>query len=554
MGAFGTLARFLTVCWHVVPIIWSVARERRRFLLFGGPRAPDFDRRRRRAAELRETLVSLGPTFIKLGQLLSTRPDLMPTVYIEELSELQDDVPPAPWPAARAVIEREIGPVEETFTEFDTAAISGASLGQVYDAQVDGRRVAVKVRRPGVSELVETDLRVVRWWVRLLLPVIDDARAFSLRNLADEFRRVIRQEMDYEREARNLDAIGEQFDDDPGIMIPDRIEELCTARVLTMQYVDGTKITEVAALERNGIDRRDVAVRLERAYLRMIVTGGVFHADPHPGNLAVQSDGTIVFYDFGMCGRIDEADRRRIVDFYVAVGEQDIPGILDALIALGTLREDVDRRVMGEVLELAIRDARGEELEDWRVQQVIDRIESTVYEFPLRLPSRLALVMRVATVVEGVCVTLDPEFDFISVATGFLRDEGYYEATARERLRETGDSLRQAGRAAVRSLPTIERVLDRADRDDLYVRAGIEDGTGVLAELAKRVVLGIVLAGGLLAAAVIYAARGTDPGALAALGLSAIVLLLLLRSFRGPRGIRARPKFTRRELRKRDEE
>ena len=412
--------RFVVVAWQFLPLLLSYARDRRRFLLVGGRRRVDAETRRRRARRLLDSLLTLGPTFIKLGQLLSTRPDVLPPEYVDVLAELQDRVPPADWANARTVVESELGPVEERFDSFDTEAISGASLGQVYRARIDGREVAVKVRRPGIGPLVEADLRVLRWTLPILTRFVDESRAYSLENLADEFSRTLREEMDYVREAEMLSEIRNNFTDQPGVAIPAVIDTHSGARVLTMEYIDGVKITEVEELERLGVDRTAVAERLVRAYFRMIVDDGVYHADPHPGNLAVQPDGTIVFYDFGMSGRVDEFVQEKIVDFYVAVINRDIDGILDALVEMGTLSPEADRATMAEVMELAIQDARGEEIERYRVQQIVSRVEGTMYEFPLRLPSNLALVLRVATVVEGVCVTLDPDFDFVAVATEYL--------------------------------------------------------------------------------------------------------------------------------------
>lgn len=539
------------MAWQFVPLLLTYARDRRRYLIVGGRRHPDPSVQADRADRLLATFLDLGPTFIKLGQLLSTRPDILPPVYIDRLTRLQDDVPPAPWAEAREVVVDSIGPIDSEFSSFDTAAIQGASLGQVYRAEVDGEPVAVKVRRPGVTERVETDLRVIRRALPIILYFIDDARAFSLENLAEEFARVIREEMDYDREATMLNEIRENFADDPRVRIPRIYPDRSTDRVLTMEYVDGVKITDVDALDEHGIDRTAVAERLERTYLQMVIEDGVFHADPHPGNLAVQDDGTIVFYDFGMSGRVDPTDRTHIVSFYVAVAERDIDGILDALIDLGTLSPSADRQIMSRVLELAIADARGERIDEWRVEQIINRVESTMYEFPLRLPSRLALVMRVATVVEGVCVTLDQDFDFIAVATDFLTARGYREESIRRAARDTGREIGEAGLAAIRAVPKAERVLDRFEREEAYLRVGVEDPEGVVERLARRLILAIVGSVSVLSAAIVYAIRGVNPVAIVALGFGLVCLIAIIRSFRRRRGFGAQPQFTRQNLRDR---
>ena len=568
--SFRAYRRFVVVAWQFLPLLLAYARDRRRFLLFGRRRQIDPETHRHRAEVLLESLLTLGPTFIKLGQLLSTRPDVLPPAYIDVLSALQDEVPPAPWSEAKAVLEDELGPVDERFAAFDSDPISGASLGQVYRARLEsgtvdagrvhgeptaadgdgGREVAVKVRRPDIEDLVRADLRVIKWSLPLLLYFVDDARSFSLENLAEEFSKTIREEMDYEREAEMLAEIRENFAGDDRFLIPDVIESHSGPRVLTMEYVEGTKINDIEELERRGIDRTRIAENLERAYLQMIMDDGVFHADPHPGNLAVTDDGRIVFYDFGMSGRVDPFVQEKIIEFYVAVANQDIDAILDALIEIGTLSPDADRGVMAEVMEIAIQDARGEDVEQYRVNQIVGQIEDSIYVFPFRLPKNLALVLRVATVVDGVCVTLDEDFDFISVATDYLTEEGYREESIRQYIDETGRQIRRSGESLTRLAPKAERALDRLDRDDLYVRIGLEDEEQVFDELAKRLVYGMLLTMSLFSMGVLYALEAPR-GSIVAAVFAVLVTIQLYRSFRSPKSIGARPQFTRQNMRQR---
>jgi predicted unusual protein kinase regulating ubiquinone biosynthesis (AarF/ABC1/UbiB family) len=545
--------RFVVVLWQFFPLAWAYARDRRRFLLFGGSRSVSSEQRRKRAAHLLDSLLTLGPTFIKLGQLLSTRPDILPPEYVAEFSKLQDDVPPADWADAREVVEDELGPVGRRFEEFDTDPISGASLGQVYVARIDGQKVAVKVRRPGVENLVEADLRVIRWLLPLLMRFVDDARSFSLETLADEFAKTIRQEMDYRREGRMLREIRANFADNDAVRMPSVVGTHSTDRVLTMEYVSGTKITNLEEVDDLGLDRSRLAERLQRTYLQMIVTDGVFHADPHPGNLAVADDGTLVFYDFGMSGYVDPFVQDRIVEFYGAIARQDINAILDALVEMGTLSPEADREVMGDVMELAIADARGQDVEQYRVQQIVQQVEDTMYEFPLRLPSNLALVLRVATVVEGVCVTLDPDFDFISVATSYLGEEGYLEEGAREYVRERGQELREAADATLRIPPKLESALDSIERDSVTVEAEVSDPQEYFETLGRRVVLGLAFAAGVVSSTLLGIFSTPEATAVAAV-LTLLVAALLYRSFRGKRGIQAQPQFTRQRMRQREDD
>jgi predicted unusual protein kinase regulating ubiquinone biosynthesis (AarF/ABC1/UbiB family) len=544
--------RFFVVLYNFLPLIVAYARDRHRFLVVGGGRTVGREAQQRRAESLLDSLLTLGPTFIKLGQLLSTRPDVLPPAYIDVLSSLQDDVPPAPWDEAERVVEAELGPVDEVYDEFDRDPISGASLGQVYRATYEGESVAVKVRRPGVEDLVEADLKVIAWSVPVLKRFLGEARSFSLENLSEEFAKTIREEMDYERERSVLEEIRGNFADNDAIRIPASIPAVSGPRVLTMEYVGGTKINDVETLEGKGLDRSALAERIQRIYLQMMLEDGVFHADPHPGNLAVTDDGAVVFYDFGMSGEVDPFFQEKIIDFYIAVAEQDIDGILDAMVEMGTLSPEADREVMSNVMELAIADVRGEDIERYRVQQVVQQVEDTIYEFPLRLPRNFALILRVATVVEGVCVTLDPDFDFIAIAQEYLTEQGYIEETVRQYAEGAVDQGRETTRALFEVPPRLNRVLRDVERERVTVNVRIEDKNDVFDRLAKRIVYGFLLAVGALSTSILYAFdQTTYLSAVAAAVLTLPVAYLLWQSFRGKKGIKARPQFTRQQMRQR---
>jgi predicted unusual protein kinase regulating ubiquinone biosynthesis (AarF/ABC1/UbiB family) len=283
----------------------------------------------------------------------------------------------------------------------------------------------------------------------------------------------------------------------------------------------------------------------------MIIQDGVFHADPHPGNLAVQDDGTLVFYDFGMSGYVDPYVQGKIVEFYMAVAAQDTDAILDALIEMGTLSPDADREVMANVMEVAIADARGEDIEQYRVQQIIQQVEDTIYEFPLRLPPNLALVLRVATVVEGVCVTLDSNFDFISVATDYLREEGFIQESARDYVGDRVTDVREFGESMIRVPPKLESTLDDLDRGDVTLNVEFAREERTFDLLAKRIVLGFVLTATLISSSVLYV-FATATAAAVALGFAAVLAFLLWRSFRRSGGIKGKPQFTRQRLRERE--
>ena len=535
--------RLLKAFFQFLPFALAYARDKKKWLIFGPSRDVAPEKRRRRARKLKETLIGLGPTYIKLGQILSTRPDVLPRAYIDELTELQDDVPPAPYEGVERIIEEEIGHPDDVFDTFERDALSGASLGQVHVAYYRGEKVAVKVRRPGVESLVEADLRAVS----LFLPVVrraaralgEEAHADSLKGLTDDFERRIRQEMNYRRERAMLEEIRGNFEGDDRIRIPESYGEVSTERVLTLEYVEGIKINDVRRLERVGHDTEEIAKNLEKAYLKMTLVDGVFHGDPHPGNLAVNADGQIVIYDFGMSGRLSPSLQDTLVDFYLAASNGDAEGVVDAMIEMGTLDRDVDRGLMVEVVEVAIEDYSGGDVDEMRIQQLMNEIEETIYEYPLRIPSYIALGLRVSTIVEGVCLELDPEFDFLGVAREFFIEEGYVQEAARGQIIEAWEEVREAFASVVRTPAKFERSLDKLGRDDIEVVVDVDDSREHIEKLGKRLSYALVASAAIVGTTVL--AVGETGFAPYMLGFGVVVLYLLRRSFkkedkiRGPR-------------------
>lgn len=542
--------RFVIVLRYFVPLSIAYLRDRRRFLVVGGRRSPSAETQRQRAEYLLESLLALGPTFVKLGQLLSTRPDVLPPAYVEVLSQLQDSVPAAPWSDVKPIIEADLGPVDEQFDTIDTDPISGASLGQVYRGQVNGEAVAVKIRRPGVKELVEADLQALRWLIPLVKLFVDEARTFSFENLVDEFDSTIHEEMDYAHERQVLEQIRSDFADDPAIVIPRSIESHSSTRILTMEYVDGTKITDLAALDDRGIDKTALADRLARTYLQMLVEHGTFHADPHPGNLAVKDDGRIVFYDFGMAGEVDAYTQQKIVEFYRAVINNDTDGIIDVMVDIGALSPTADRTLIRDVVDLAIANARGQEVDQRRVQRLIQQFQTSMYQFPFRLPQELALVLRVGSITEGVCVTLDPEFDFIETVTDYLAERGYRREAIEQAATAAGDRIQRIGRTSLRLPEKLEAVLETIDRDQLVVTVEADEPIGALERFAKQLVYGLLTTAGVLTIGILYAVE--EPlAALVAAGGTAVAGVLLYRSFRtaAPDDVAFEPTMSRERIR-----
>jgi predicted unusual protein kinase regulating ubiquinone biosynthesis (AarF/ABC1/UbiB family) len=414
-----TAYRLAVIVTAFAPLAFVFLRDRKRFILFGRSRDVSEEKHRQRAEILLEKFLSLGPTFIKFGQVLSTRPDALPEAYTETLSKLQDDVPPAPYDEVRTVLEEDIGDPERVFTRFEREPISGASIGQVHVAERGNEKYAVKVLRPGVRDRIETDLRVIESTLPLALRFAKEGQRFTLSNLADQFKEAIREETDYGREARSVEMIRENLCDEP-VVVPRVVEELSSDRVITMEYVEGTKITDVKALRAQDIDPSRVVGDLQRAYIQMILEDGVFHADPHPGNLAVTPDGRVVFYDFGIIGRVSDETRDGIFDFYVAISRNDVDNMINAFIDMGALDPEVDREIARRMFNLMLDNVRGREIDDERVEDLIDELQEEMYEFPMRVPRDLALLFRTTTVLEGIFYTLDDDYDFFPVIRDYL--------------------------------------------------------------------------------------------------------------------------------------
>ncbi len=293
------------------------------------------------AERLRLALEELGPTFIKFGQILSTRHDLVPPEYIKELSKLQDRIPPFEYAEAKKMIEKELGKtIDEIFLSFDPEPIAAASIGQVYRARLTGGEdVAVKVMRPGVEEIIETDLAILMSMARFAEKHIKESKFFNPVGFMDEFSRIIRQEIDYTHEAQNADRFYLNFAGSTTVKIPKIYWNYSTRHVLTQEYSEGIKISDIAQLEAVGLDRKKITINLANAYLKMIFEDSFYHADPHPGNILVSSDGVIIFLDFGMAGHIDPVLRENLANMIIAVKRNDVDLLADSLSEVGLISD-----------------------------------------------------------------------------------------------------------------------------------------------------------------------------------------------------------------------
>mgnify|MGYP001772903242 CR=1 FL=1 len=453
--------RCLQIAIKLAPIIIRFKRDRKEWVKKEG-KGCDEARMRRNASRAVKTFIDLGPVFIKFGQWLSSRPDLLPQPYLEEFAKLQDDVPPAPIEEVKRIIEEEFGAMDKAFDLFNEQCISGASLGQVYMARYKGRDVVVKVIRPNIHHKVERDLEAIRLLLPYAIRFLDPNIAFSLESIYYQFVETIREEMDYRIEAENLRRIKRNLRGDRYVRIPDVIEERSSSRVLTLEYIPGVKVTDVERLDALGIDRRALVVRLHRLFFKMLLKHDIFHADPHPGNIAVKEDGTIILYDFGMVGRLDASTRLKLIRLYLALIERDPARAVNILFSLGALAPDANRYVIEKGIALAIEGMHGKKVDEMEVKALMELANRTMTRFPFRLPKQLALYIRMASLLEGIYLTLKVDFQFMRVLSSLLQEEGLIRDAYIEEVKSSIESIVRGLQDYIAVAPMLRDYLERS--------------------------------------------------------------------------------------------
>jgi len=410
------------VVLKLLPIVINFRRDRRKWVKHEGKNINEV-KFRKHAKKALETFIELGPSYIKLGQWLSARADLLPLPYLEELSKLQDEVPPAEFSKVKPIIEAELGKIENIFESFNSLALSGASLGQVYLARYDNRDVIVKVSRPNIETVIENDIFILRKILPLATRFIDPNLAFSAEGMLSQFIETVYEEMDYHVEADNLITIKRNLAGDNTVIIPDVFLERTSKHVLTMEYIPGIKINDVVALDRMSIDRSRLVTRVHRLFFKMLLRHSIFHADPHPGNISVANNGAIILYDFGMVGRLDNKTRLRLIRLYLGLIDKDPARTVNVLMELGTLEATVNRYVVEKAIELSIQSVYGKEVDKMEVKALTDLANKTMSRFPFRLPKNLALYMRMSSILEGIYQHHKVRFQFVKVLANILEEE-----------------------------------------------------------------------------------------------------------------------------------
>lgn len=378
----------------------------------------------KQAVWLKEKLIELGPTFIKIGQSLGTRADLLPLPFVIALGELQDNVPPFPNEIAFARIEKELGQkINQIYREFELEPVAAASLGQVYRARLHtGEEVAVKVQRPNLEATIKGDLEILKKVAKFAerYPQLNENADWS--GMLREFNDTIHEEMDYAAEGRNAERFRESFQRWENIHVPKIYWNATTSKVLTMEYIHGTKVTDLEGQRKRDISPEKVNRLLIKTYLKQLLEDGFFHADPHPGNLLVMNDGRLAFFDFGMVGRIPPELQSKMIDAFFHVVSKDPAGIAQDLIDLDFLKPGTDARSVRPVVEKMFEFHLNLKLKDVNFKELTYDLADVMYDYPFRLPSNFTYIMRALMTLEGIGIITDPEFNFFETAKPYAKE------------------------------------------------------------------------------------------------------------------------------------
>jgi ubiquinone biosynthesis protein len=451
---------------------------------------------------------ALGPTFIKLGQLLSTRADLLPPTYVDALARLQDEIAPFPYSEVVAIVEEDLGVrLSKAFVEFEPTPLAAASLGQVHRAVLrSGREVAVKVQRPHVREQVRRDLDALEDLVPLLERVGSVSRSLDVPRVLDEFRRTVLRELDYQQEARHMTALAHQLRDFESIVVPLPIDDYTSSRVLTMDFIAGTKITAVSRVEWTEVDGAALANDLCRAYLHQILVDGLFHADPHPGNVLLTPDHRLALIDVGMIGRLSTAMQDQLLRLMLAIADGRGDEAASVIVSLGEKHEDFDEALLRRTVIEVVGGHQHTPAKALNIGRVMLDMARTSGRYGLRAPADLALLGKTLLNLHHIGRVLDPEFDVNGSmrrnATGLMRRRMLKTLTPAHVL----SSALEVRDLAERLPERLNRILDAIAANDVRLKVEVIDHGSIidgLQKVANRIALGLVLAALIVGAAML---------------------------------------------------
>ncbi len=465
-----------------------------------------------RAERVRKALEELGPTYIKLGQALSARPDLIPADFSRELSKLQDSVPSFHFSETSKIIKEEFGlPIEDLFDFFDEIPIASASIGQAYKARLkDGDEVVVKVQRPGIKKIIEADLEIMLHLATLMERNIEEMALHRPVKIVEEFARTLEKEIDYTIEALNMERVAHQFIDDPTIYIPKVFREITTARVLTMEIVDGIKVSEIDRLEKAGLDRKIITDRGAEFVLKQIFDYGFFHADPHPGNIFVLPDNVICLLDFGMVGSIDQQTREDFADLLDSIVRQNQSKATQVLLKLTSWDDEPDIRL----LERDVADFMGQHLykplKDIEIGKLLQHIFKLVARHRLRIPPELFLMMKALGTIEGVALMLNPDFDMIAKTAPFIERvklARFYPQRIAGDIFRLGSEMLQFIQQFPKDMLVITRLIKQQKLSVKFEHRGLEIMLATHDQISNRISFSIIIAALLIGSALIVISK-----------------------------------------------